>query len=105
MEEKYLHDLYYNTECPASSASVDSIYRAIRNDGKFTISRNKIRAWLKEQDTNTLHKPVRDRFKRNRVIVGAIDEEWEADLVIMESLRKENNGCKYVLTDVLSKYA
>jgi hypothetical protein len=45
-----------------------------------------------------LHKPVRYRFKRNRVIVGAIDEQWEADLVIMDSLSKYNNGFKYILT-------
>ena len=42
----------------------------------------------------TLHKPVRHRFKRNKVIVGAVDEEWEADLV-MDSLSKENNGYDY----------
>ena len=51
--------------------------------------------------------PVRYRFKRNRVIVGAIDEQWEADLVIMDLLAKYNNNYKYILTmiDVFSKYA
>ena len=41
------------------------------------------------------------------MIVGGIDKEWEADLVIMDSLSKNNNGYKYILTviDVLSKYA
>ena len=41
------------------------------------------------------------------MIVGAIDEEWQVDLVVIDSLIKENNGCKYLLTvsDVLSKYA
>ena len=36
-----------------------------------------------------------------------VDEEWKADLVIMDSLSKEKNGYKYILTviDVLSKYA
>ena len=33
-----------------------------------------------------MHKPVRHRFKINKVIVGAVDEEWEADLVISDSL-------------------
>ena len=63
MEEQYLHDLYYNPESPANFGGVDSIYRAIRNNEKFTISRNKTRAWLKEQDTYTLHKPVQHCFK------------------------------------------
>ena len=60
-----------------------------KNDAKYQISRNKIRSWLQKQDAYTLHKPVRYRLKRNRVIVGAIDMQWEADLVIMDSLIKQ----------------
>ena len=99
--------IYYNPESPASFGGVYSIYRVVKDEGKHQISRNKIRLWLQKQDTYTLHKPVRYRFKRNRVIVGALDEQWEADLVIMDSLSKYNNGFKYILTviDVLSKYA
>ena len=105
MEEKYLSQLYYNPESPASFGGVDSIYHSVKNDAKYQISRNKIRQWLTKQYTYTLHKPVRYRFKRNRVIVAGIDDEWEADLVIMDSLSKHNNGYKYILTviDVLSK--
>ena len=97
MAEQYLHDLYYNPQSPTSfEASM-----------LFKISRKKIKNWLKQQDTYTLHKPLRHRFKRNKVIVRAMDEEWEADLVIMNSLNKSNNGYNYILTviDVLSKYA
>ena len=97
MAEQYLHDLYYNPQSPTSfEASM-----------LFKISRKKIKNWLKQQDTYTLHKPVRHRFKRNKVIVGAMDEEWEADLVIMYSLSKSNNAYNYIstVTDALSKYA
>ena len=107
MAEEYLHDLYYNPESPASFGGVEAVYRAAKEDSKFQLSRNKIKTWLRQQDTYTLHRPVRYRFKRNRVIVGGIDKEREADLVVMDSLSKENNGYKYILTvtDVLSKYA
>ena len=107
MAEKYLSQICYDLERPASFGGVDSIYRAVKNEGKYQISRNKIRLWLQKKDTYTLHKPVRYRFRRDRLIVGAMDDEWEADLVIMDSLSQQNNGYKYVLTviDVLSKYA
>ena len=107
MAEEYLHDLYYNPESPASFGGVEAVYCAAKEDGKFQLSRNKIRTWLRQRDTYTLHRPFRYRFKRHRVIVGGIDKACEADLFIMDSLSKENNGYQYILTviDVLSKYA
>ena len=107
MAEQCLHELYYNPESPASFGGVDAVYCAARNDGKYKLLRNKIKGMVKKQDKYTLHKPVRHRFKRNRVIVGAMDEEWEADLVIMDSISKVNKGYNYILTviDVLSKFA
>ena len=44
------------------------------------------------QDTYTLHKPARRNFKRNRVIVRGIDEQWQMDLADMESLKDYNDG-------------
>ena len=39
-----------------------------------------------KQPTYTRHKPIRKRFKRNRVMVNGIDQQWQADLVDMTSL-------------------
>ena len=59
------------------------------------------------QDTFTLHKPARRNFKRNRVIVEGIDEQWQMDLADMQSLKDYNDGYRYlhVCIDVFSKYA
>ena len=32
--------------------------------------------WLSEQDAYSLHKPARRRFKRRRVIVGGMNQQW-----------------------------
>ena len=50
---------------------------------------------------------MRKHYSRNRVIVGGIDHQWQADLVDLQSLSKYNNGYKYLLTcnDILSKFA
>ena len=52
-----------------------------------------VERWLSEQDTYTLHKPVRRRFK--------------ADLVDMSRLKKVNDGTTFILTviNVFSKLA
>ena len=60
-----------------------------------------------KQDAYTLHKPIRCHFKRNQVIVGSIDQQWQMDLVDMQSMQKFNDGYRYLLVciDVFSKYA
>ena len=53
-----------------------------------------------------LHKPVRNKFKKRRVLVNGIDKIWAADLVDMQAFSKFNRGIKYLLAviDVFSKY-
>ena len=54
-----------------------------------------------------LHKPARRSYPRRKFEVRGLDETWQADLVDMQSLAKQNKGYKYLLTviDVFSKYA
>ena len=53
-----------------------------------------------------LHKPIRRKFKKRRVLVNGIDKIWAADLVDMQAFSKFNRGVKYLLAviDVFSKY-
>ena len=59
-------------ESLATFGGVDAVYCAVKDDEKYQISRNKIRTWLKQQDVYTLPKPVRYKFRRNRMVVGSI---------------------------------
>ena len=49
-----------------------------------------------------LHKPVRRKFKKRRILVNDIDRIGAADLVDMEVFSNFNRGVKYLL--VFSKY-
>ena len=66
-----------------------------------------IRAYLRDQQAYTLHKPARKSFTRLKTITGAIDKQWQADLAEMQSLSRSNAGYRYILTviDIFSKYA
>lgn len=54
-----------------------------------------------------LHKPIKKKFLRRRVLCYYIDDLWQSDLTEFIPYSKENNGMKYLLTtiDVFSKYA
>ena len=105
--EKKLVSIYLGPSQPASFSALDAVYRAVKEKGKTKISRKQVRDWLSQQDVYTLHKPARRRYKRSRVIVFGIDEQFQADLVDLQNLSRYNKGYKYLLTciDIFSKYA
>ena len=53
-----------------------------------------------------LHRPIKRKFKKRRVIVRGIDEIWAADLADMTALSNENEGYRFLLLviDTFSKY-
>ncbi len=102
--EKWLHHVYYTPKQASSYGGVQSVQREVNKKKKTTIQ--SVQKWLSQQDTYTLHKPVRYKFRRRQTIVGGIDHQWQADLVDMTSLSIHNNGIKYLLTcvDVLTRF-
>lgn len=98
-----LEETYLNPEHPGSFGGVEALHRALKGQ----VKRGEIKRWLEMKDSYTLHKPVRHKFRRNRVIAKGINDQFQADLVDMQSLSKYNNGFKYLLTciDVFSKRA
>ena len=104
--ETFLEKTYHNPSNNAAFSSINKLYKAAKlRYPNVTI--NVIKDWLSSQDAYTLHKDVRRKFKRNKIIVHGIDEQWQVDLVDMNTLAKENKGYRYLLTciDILSKFA
>lgn len=93
------------------------IYLSPRHPAGFTTPRrvkaastghsfSAVKSYLETQDSYTKHTPVIRHFKRNRVMVTTIDEEWALDLSDFQSIKKENAGFSYVFccVDTFSKY-
>ena len=105
--DDYLSSVYYDPKRPGGFGGAERLYEDVKKEGRFALSRKEIREWLMKQDAYTMHKPMRRHFKRNRVIVGGIDQQWQMDLADMQSMQKFNDGYRYLLVciDVFSKYA
>ena len=104
--ETFLEKTYLNPSNNAGFSRIDKLYKAAKL--KYpSVTINIIKDWLSSQDAYTLHKDARRKFKRNKIIVSGIDEQWQVDLVDMNTLTKENKGYRYLLTciDILSKFA
>lgn len=99
-----LNPIYYSIGNPASFSSAKSLKYETKEK---KIPRKAISNWLSEQETHSMHKPIRRNFQRRRVIVSGIDDQWQADLADLSTLRSRNKGNRYLLgcIDVFSKYA
>lgn len=94
-----MHDIYYDAAKPGSFGGIDSLNRVagVKN----------AKDWLTSQETYTLHKPVRRKFKRRKTICVGIDHLWQIDLVDLSSLSRYNDAFRFLLTcvDCFSRFA
>lgn len=104
--EQYLQHIYYDPAHPASFSGADKLYRAVRKEGKYVVTKAKIQQWLSKQETYTVHKGVIRKHKRQRIVVPFIDYQWEIDTAYMTPYAEHNDGYGYFLLviDVFSKY-
>src|SRR6266568_2007344 len=100
MESK-LESVYYD---PRIAGSFGGVRPLARESG---VSERVVRNWMTSRDTYTLHKPPRRRFRRRKTLTMGIDDLWQADLVDLTSLVRQNDSYKFILTviDVFSKFA
>ena len=95
--DKLLKSLYYDLKSPQAYTSKEKIYQAARKKAP-SIQRKDVDFWYRSQLASTLHKPVRYRFTRNKVIVMSIGDQYQADLCDMSNIAKQNGGYKFLLT-------
>lgn len=106
-EQDYLQSLYFDPFNPGSYESPERLYQSVRDDGEFSISKEQIDKWLREDvESYYLNRKVQRHFQRGRVMVSGIDDQWEADLADFQKYSKENEDFKYLLfvIDVFSRF-
>ena len=76
---------------------------------KTGLSQKVVSDFLHQQDVYTKHKSLIRKFKRRRIYVSHVDNQWQTDLMFVYKFArsKYNDGTKYLLMviDCFSKYA
>jgi hypothetical protein len=105
-DRRDLKEVYYTPSAQGSLGGVRSFIRGVKEDRGKHLTGKEAKEWLSNQNTYTLHKPVRRKFRRNKTYVRGIDDLWQADLVEMIPFASENDNYRYILVviDVFSKY-
>ena len=84
----------------------DKLYKVLKHRGVHNIGKYTVRKWLQNQDDYSLQKAVRQTFKKTRVVVSGIDDQFDAAIADVSNIAKENDGVKYLLfvIGIFSKY-
>ena len=93
---------YTDTSKPGSFLGLSGYKRNTTNKNYKQIEKS-----LLKINAFTLHKPKRLNYKRCKVIVAGIDEQWQIDLIDVKNIKGSNYGVSYIFTciDVFSKRA
>lgn len=106
-KEEVLSQFYFNIRNPGSYSGPKTLYKTLQKSNiGFQYSLGYIKRWLRRQDSYTLHRPVRHRFKTAKVVVGGLHQQYDIDLSDVQNLTKYNDGIRYLLfiIDVFSRY-
>lgn len=73
---------------------------------KTGMARKDIETFLHRQDVYTKHKALTHNFRRRRVYVTHIDDQWQANLIDMQRFNGHNDNTNYILSinGIFSKY-
>ena len=93
----YLSHLYTELGSGASFGGADQLFKTVKKENKYDISRRQVNEFLAKLDSYTLHKGARKKFKTQPVIVGGLFELHQADLMDMVSITAHNKGLRYIL--------
>ena len=106
-ERNYLKRIYFDPRNPASFSGVETVYRQGVKDGQVSLNRKKIRRWIQSNEAYSFSRKVQEKFKRNRVVVSGIDDQWDADLFTMQDYAESNDGITFILCviDIFSRFA
>ena len=66
--DSLLDKMYYDLKSPSAYSSKNNIFQAAKKINK-SIKLSDVNSWFRKQLTPTLHKPVKYKFRRNKIIV------------------------------------
>ena len=91
-DEAYIRKTYYDISQPGSFAGGVKLWKAIKQskDRPLPVTQKVVQEWLEKQEVHNIHKIPKRNFKTEKIIVGEVDEQWDADLLVFTQYAKYN---------------
>ena len=92
-----LKKIFTDLKNPASFSSPLRLYRAARKINDRVRAKD-VDEWLESQKSYTLHRRLKTKFPRRKVLTRGLRYQYQADLVDYSKLRRDNSGYTFVMT-------
>jgi len=104
--EEFLESVYYDPLNPGAYTGLTKLWNQVKEDNPHNLSRKDVESWLKKQDTYKRHRPAKQNFPRQKILMSYMDQQWDADIMDMSKFAKFNQGYKYlaIFIDIFSRY-
>ena len=96
--KQFLEKNHFDPGNQASFAGPQKLYRYLKEEGNFDVTKNQVATWLKNKDAYSLHRQSRKPKRRSRVVVEEVDSQWDIDLMDVGSLAKKNDAERVIKT-------
>ena len=101
-----LRKIYTDLKNPASFSSPYRLYaEAKKINSKIKLW--DVTEWLETQKSYTLHRQIKTKFRRRKVLTRGVKYQYQVDLVDYSKLKRDNSGYTFVLSiiDCFSRLA
>ena len=108
--DEYFTSIYYDKSSPASFSGLAKVWGQVKKDPAKPkgITKKKLIKWLEKQETYQVHTRSPKNSPTEKIIVGYIDEMWDADILQLPTENpKANKNYRYMLgvIDLFSRHA
>ena len=102
---RVISGVYNNPKSPAYLAGANVVYAESKKKNS-SVTLKDVQNYLSTQEVYNLHKPIRRRYKRNKVVARGLNTDFQVDLIDLQKIKRYNKGHAYILTciDVFSRY-
>jgi hypothetical protein len=104
--EEYLNSIYYDPLHAGSYSGIQKFWTIVKSDNDYNLTYKKVSDWLKKQEAYVRHQPPPKVYPKQKILMSNLDEQWDADLMIMDKFSRQNRGYKYlaVFIDIFSRF-
>ena len=95
--KKLLEKTYYNLSNSGAYLGPDKLDRVLKSNSITLIGKTHVRKWLHNQDDYSLRRELIHSFRKARVVVVGIDDQFDMDLTDVSNISNENDSVRYLL--------